>query len=51
MVSGMAKTGIVGGVGIVVVVLSATLGWILVPDVLEKVFSRLYCRYVVYNFF
>lgn len=33
----MVKTGIVGGVGIVVVVLSATLGWILVPNLATDV--------------
>lgn len=47
MVSGMAKTGIVGGVGIVVVVLSATLGWVLVPNLVTKVVSRLNCPLVM----
>lgn len=37
MVSGMTKTAIVGSVGIVVVVLSATLGWILVPNLVSSV--------------
>lgn len=33
MVSGIVKTGIVAAVGVVVIVLSSTLGWILVPDI------------------
>ncbi|XP_046443721.1 lysosome membrane protein 2-like [Daphnia pulex] len=33
MVSNMVKTAIVGSVGVAVIILSSTLGWILVPDI------------------
>lgn len=38
MVSGIVKTGIVAAVGVVVIVLSSTLGWILVPDIATSVY-------------
>lgn len=37
MVSNMVKTGIVGSVGVAVIILSSTLGWILVPDIATSV--------------
>ncbi|XP_057370163.1 platelet glycoprotein 4-like [Daphnia carinata] len=36
MVSNMVKTGIVAAVGVTVIVLSATLGWILVPNIVTS---------------
>jgi lysosome membrane protein 2 len=37
MVSNMVKTAIVGSVGVAVIILSSTLGWILVPDIATSV--------------
>ena len=37
MVSNMVKTGIVASVGVAVIILSSTLGWILVPDIVTSV--------------
>lgn len=37
MVSPMTKTGIVAAVGITVIVLASTLGWIAVPNIAENI--------------
>lgn len=42
MVSGMVKTGIVAAVGVAVIVLSSTLGWILVPNIVISVLIFLF---------
>jgi hypothetical protein len=50
MVSNMVKTGIVASVGVAVIILSSTLGWILVPDIAAKVFefaNYFYLRYSI----
>ena len=50
MVSNMVKTGIVASVGVAVIILSSTLGWILVPDIATKVFefaNYFYLRYSI----
>ena len=42
MLSGMANTAIVAGVGVVVIILASTLGWIAYPNIVVSVFYYLF---------
>jgi len=51
MVSPLGKSGIWATVGAVLVVLTATLGWILYPNIINSVSFKLFIQIIQHKFF